>query len=114
MIKFADDTAVLGLINNNDETAYREGLRALAELYQDNNLSLNVNKSKELDCELQETSERACPHPHCRDSVERVKSFKILGVHITGNLKWSIHNLRRLKKFVLARKDPHKRLQMNH
>ena len=49
--------------------------------------------------------------------MERVKSFKFLGVHITDILKWSIHtdsvvmkvqqrlfNLRRLKKFSLASK----------
>ena len=47
--------------------------------------------------------------------MEKVESFKFLGVHITDNLKWSTHtdnvvkkvqqhlfNLRRLKKFGLA------------
>jgi hypothetical protein len=29
IIKFADDTTVEGLITNNDETAYREEVRAL-------------------------------------------------------------------------------------
>jgi hypothetical protein len=29
IIKFADDTTVVGLITNNDETAYREEVRAL-------------------------------------------------------------------------------------
>ena len=49
-------------------------------------------------------------------AVEKVESFKFLGVHITDKLKWSTHtetvmkarqhlfNLRRLKKFVLAPK----------
>jgi hypothetical protein len=31
IIKFADDTTVVGLITNNDETAYREEMRALGE-----------------------------------------------------------------------------------
>ena len=31
IIKFVDDTTVVGLITNNDETAYREEVRALAE-----------------------------------------------------------------------------------
>jgi hypothetical protein len=30
IIKFADDTTVVGLINDNDETAYREEVRVLA------------------------------------------------------------------------------------
>jgi hypothetical protein len=29
--KFANDTTVVGLINNSDKTAYREEVRALAE-----------------------------------------------------------------------------------
>ena len=38
-IKFADDTKVVGLIN--DETAYREEVRDLAAVWcQDNNLSM--------------------------------------------------------------------------
>jgi hypothetical protein len=36
------------LITNNDKTAYREEVRALAEWCQVNNLSLNVKKTKEL------------------------------------------------------------------
>jgi hypothetical protein len=48
IIKFADDTTVVGLITNNDETAYREEVSALGVWCQENNLSLNVNKTKEL------------------------------------------------------------------
>jgi hypothetical protein len=42
-IKFADNTTVLDLIANSDEV-----VRALVEWCQVNNLSLNVNKMKEL------------------------------------------------------------------
>jgi hypothetical protein len=46
IIKFADDTTV---ITDNVETAYREEeVRELAVWCQDNNLSLNVSKTKEL------------------------------------------------------------------
>jgi hypothetical protein len=48
IIKFADDTTVVGLITNNDKTAYREEVRALGVWCQDNNLSLNVSKTKEM------------------------------------------------------------------
>ncbi|CDQ92286.1 unnamed protein product [Oncorhynchus mykiss] len=47
IIKFADDTTVVGLITDNNETAYREGVRDLVVWCQDNNLSLNVIKTKE-------------------------------------------------------------------
>ena len=48
IIKFADDTTVVGLITDNDETAYREEVRDLAGWCQNNNLSLNVTKTKEM------------------------------------------------------------------
>ena len=46
IIKFANDTTVLGMISDNDEIAYREEVRDLAVWCQDNNLSLNVIKIK--------------------------------------------------------------------
>jgi hypothetical protein len=45
---FADDTTVVILITDNDETAYREEVKDLAVWCQENNLSLNLSKSKEL------------------------------------------------------------------
>jgi hypothetical protein len=38
---------VIGLTTNSDETAYREEVRDLLVWSQDNNLSLNVTKTKE-------------------------------------------------------------------
>ena len=45
--KFAEDTTVVGLITNNDETANREEVKELAVWCQDNNLSINVSTTKE-------------------------------------------------------------------
>ena len=64
LIKFADDTTVVGLITDNDETALREKVRDLAVWCQDNNLSLNVIKT--CDCGLQEKEDRARPLSHRR------------------------------------------------
>ncbi len=47
-IKFADDTTVVGLISNRDETNYRSEVSRLAGWCRDNNLSLNVKKTKEI------------------------------------------------------------------
>ncbi len=46
IIKFADDTTVVRHIRNNDETHYRKEVSQLAEWCGDNNLSLNVSKTK--------------------------------------------------------------------
>jgi hypothetical protein len=48
IIKLADDTTVVGLITDNNETTYREEVRDMAVWCQDNNLSLNVSKTKEM------------------------------------------------------------------
>ena len=48
IIKFAHDTTVVGLITNDDRTAYREEVRALGVWCLDYNLSLNVNNTQEL------------------------------------------------------------------
>ncbi|KAL3042228.1 hypothetical protein OYC64_020217 [Pagothenia borchgrevinki] len=44
----ADDTTVIGQITDGDETAYREEVENLTSWCQDNNLHLNVSKTKEL------------------------------------------------------------------
>uniref|UniRef100_A0A8K9XHI6 Reverse transcriptase domain-containing protein n=1 Tax=Oncorhynchus mykiss TaxID=8022 RepID=A0A8K9XHI6_ONCMY len=117
IIKFADDTTVVGLITNNDETAYREEVRALGVWCQEKNLTLNVNKTKEMIVDFRK-QQREHPPIHINGTVvERVVSFKFLGVHITDKLNWSTHtdsvvkkvqqhlfNLRRLKKFGLSPK----------
>jgi hypothetical protein len=64
---------------------------SLAEWYQENNVSLMVNKTKELILDFRR-QQREHAHIHIdRSSVEKVKSFKFTGVHITDNLKCSIH-----------------------
>jgi hypothetical protein len=89
IIKFADDTTVVGLITDNDETDYSEEVRDLAVWCQDNNLSLNVSKTKELIVNYRKR--RAEQAPIKGAVVERVESFKVLGVHITNKLSWSKH-----------------------
>ncbi len=48
VVKFADDTTIIGQITNNDETSYRGEINNLAEWCTENNLLLNVSKTKEL------------------------------------------------------------------
>ena len=61
IIKFADDTTVVGLITDNDETAYREEVRDLAGWCQNNNLSLNVTKTKEMIVDYRKRSTEHVP-----------------------------------------------------
>ncbi len=61
IIKFADDTSVVGFISNNDETHYRDEVAQLAEWYGANNLSINVGKTKEVVMDFMRVS---VYHPH--------------------------------------------------
>jgi hypothetical protein len=91
IIKFADNTIVVGLITNNNETAYREEVTDLAVWCQDNNLSLNVIKTKEMIVDYRKRRADHAPILIDRAVVEQVESFKFLGVHITNKLSWSKH-----------------------
>ncbi len=48
LFSLADDTVVLGLVSNNDEAAYLDEVERLTSWCQDNCLSLDVSKTKEL------------------------------------------------------------------
>jgi hypothetical protein len=71
------------MITNNDETANREEVRALEVWCQENNLSLNVSKTKEMIVDFRKQQREHPPHPHRRDvdrGVEKVKRFKFLSI----------------------------------
>ena len=89
IIKFADDTTVVGLIT--DKTAYKEEVRDLAVWCQDNNLSLSMIKTKEMVVDDRKKRTEHTPILSGGAGVEQVESFKFLGVQITNNLEWSKH-----------------------
>ncbi len=115
IIKFADNTTVVGLITNNDESAYRREVAQLTEWCNIRNLSLNNNKTKKLVVDLRKTSHRHhLPLSISGHEVEMVHSVKFLGVHLTDKLTSSdntnavikktqqrLHSLRRLRKLDL-------------
>ncbi len=92
IITFADDTVVLGLINNNDESAYLDEVERITSWCQDNCLSLNVSKTKELIVDFRKRQQRPyTPLMISGTPVERVSSFKYLGVNISEDLTWTTH-----------------------
>ncbi|KAI5093528.1 hypothetical protein C0J45_16666 [Silurus meridionalis] len=92
IIKFADNTVVVGLISNNDETVYLQEVKNLERWCQGNNLLLNISKNKELIVHEAGAVIPTAKHQWSGLSpVERVDSFRYLGVHITQDLSWSCH-----------------------
>ena len=97
-IKFADDTTVLGLIRNNDESAYREEVQHLAAWCASNNLVLGT-KTKELIVDFRKSKASIHTPIHINGAeVERVTNFKFLGVHISQDLSWSLNTSTLIKK----------------
>ncbi len=119
IIKFADDTVVLGLVSNNDEAAYLDEVERLTSWCQDNCLSLNVSKTKELIVDFRKRKQRPyTPLMISGTPEERVSSFKYLGVNISEDLTWTTHiqtqvkkarqrlyHLRQLRKFRVSPAD---------
>ncbi len=80
---------MVGLISNRDETNYRSEVSRLAGWCSDNNLSLNVEKTKEIVVDFRRVHSLHAPLTINGATVERVSSTKFLGVHITEDLSWT-------------------------
>uniref|UniRef100_A0A3B3BMW9 Alkylated DNA repair protein AlkB homologue 8 N-terminal domain-containing protein n=1 Tax=Oryzias melastigma TaxID=30732 RepID=A0A3B3BMW9_ORYME len=99
VVKFADDTTIVGLISNNDETHYREEIQHLTGWCTDNNLVLNTSKTKEVIVDFRRSKKvEHIPLLIHGEEVERVDHIKFLGIHITSDLTWSVHASYLVKK----------------
>ena len=98
IIKFADDTTVVGLIEKNDESAYREEVKQLLTWCKVNNLSLNVDKTKEIVVDFRRAQRDHEPLDVDGSPVEIVKNTKFLGVHLAESLTWSLNTGSTVKK----------------
>ncbi|KAI3374481.1 hypothetical protein L3Q82_006306 [Scortum barcoo] len=99
IVKFADDTTIVGLISDNDETHYREEIQHLTQWCSNNNIVLNTSKTKEVivDYRRSRRTEHAPLLIH-GEAVERVNNIKFLGIHITSDLTWSMNTAHLVKK----------------
>lgn len=98
IVKFADDTTVVGLISGGDESAYRDEVERLTAYCRGNNLLLNTAKTKELIIDYRRKKTDIPPLIISGDWVERVADFCFLGVHIGEGLTWSANSTELLKK----------------
>ncbi|XP_076015672.1 uncharacterized protein LOC143008024 [Genypterus blacodes] len=89
---------VVGLIQDNNEIAYREEVRHLMDWCRGNNLILNVNKTKEIIVDFRKSQPSHTPLLINDSAVEVVSSTKLLGLHIPDRLGWSLHTTSLVKK----------------
>lgn len=99
IIKFADDITVIGQIVRGDETHYRAEIERLTEWCHNNNLKLNTLKTKELILDFRRKRQMDPPPLLIAGAtVERVNTFKYLGVHINNDLSWSVNTTTIIKR----------------
>lgn len=86
IVKFADNTIVVGLICGEDECAYRDEVLNLSAGCRANNLFLNTNKTKEIILDLRKHRADPTPRHTIGDCMKRVHGFTLLGNTISADL----------------------------
>ncbi|KAL0157206.1 hypothetical protein M9458_048452, partial [Cirrhinus mrigala] len=88
---FVDDTTVIGLIKDGDESAYRQEVDQLAVWCSLNNLELNTLKTVEMIIDFRRNPPALPPLIIMDSTVATVESFRFLGTNISQDLKWDNH-----------------------
>lgn len=104
-IKFADDTAVVRMITSGDKSACKEEVQNTVEWCDENNLAVFLQKQKELIVGFRK--HRATENTSIYlwgDKMKRISSSWIIGIHITGELSWTLNTsfLKKKKKGTSA------------
>ena len=88
LVKFADDTAMAGLIDRDDDSALRSQLDTFVQYCDQNYLELNVAKTKEMVIDFRKNVVPPEPISIGGTEVERVSLYKYLGIMIDDRLSW--------------------------
>jgi hypothetical protein len=96
IIEFADDTTVVGLNTDNNDTVYMEEVRDLTMWCQDNNLSLNGIKTKEIIVDYRKKRTEHAPILIDGAVAEQVQ------VSWCPHHQQNLFPLRRLKRFAMG------------
>ncbi len=91
LLKFADDTTLIGLIQDGDESAYRQEVEQLAVWCSLNNLELNTHKTVEMIVDFRRNPLALRPLTIMNSTVMTVESFRFLGTTISQDPKWDNH-----------------------
>ncbi len=91
LLKFADNTTVIGLIQDRDESAYRQEVEQLAVWCILNNLELNTLKTVEMIVDFRRIPPALPPLTITNSTVTAVESLRFLGTTISQDLKCDNH-----------------------
>ena len=89
LIKYADDTALTGLILDDQCSHYLSSVDSFVDWCDQNYLQLNVTKTKEMVIDFRKTKTIPDPVILRGENVERVTSYKYLGTTVDQSLSWN-------------------------
>ena len=101
IIKYADDTVIVGNISNGDESKYLDQVHSFVDWCECNYLNLNVKKTKEMFIDFRKIRSYD-PLVIMNEGVEAVENYKYLGVYIDNQLNFS-HNVNHVYKKAVQR-----------
>ena len=97
LIKFADDVALIGLLND-DETSYRAEIDNFHSWCSVNSLILNTKKTKEMVFDFRKDPAPLTPVTMNNAPIEIVQEYKYLGTIIDSKLTWNANTNARSAK----------------
>ncbi|KAI3358072.1 hypothetical protein L3Q82_003084 [Scortum barcoo] len=115
--KFSDDTAIVGCVSEGNDCEYRKVIMDFVDWCELKHLQVNASKTKEMviDFSRKPSSDIAPVNIQGLD-IERVRTYKYLGVHLNNKLDWTdntdslykkgqsrLYMLRRLGSFGVCR-----------
>ncbi|KAM9832983.1 uncharacterized protein ACBT44_016340 [Syngnathus typhle] len=91
LLKYADDTTLIGLIQHGDETAYRQEVERLVHWCSQNHLELNPLKTVEMTVDFRRDPSPLLPLTIRSNTILSTDTFKFLGTTISRDLNWTGH-----------------------
>ena len=91
ILKYADDTTIVGLIPEKNENHYREQITQAVTWCQNNKLQLNTSQTKELIIDFTCSPNPKAPITINSKKITIIDSVKFLGTQISNKLKWKQH-----------------------
>lgn len=102
IIKYADDSVIIGNVSKNDISNYTRQVDIFVEWCDSNFLNLNVKKTMEMIIDFRRTRDAIVPLSVKDEDVKVVNCYKYLGVMIDDKLNFS-ENIHHLYKKYLQR-----------
>ena len=91
LYKYVDDCTIYEVVTKGESSILQNELNKIIEWTNSNNMKINVTKTKELSNSFLKNSLPAERLTVNNQSLDPIRSSKLLGVNLSTDLKWSIH-----------------------